>query len=74
MNLDPYSPEQDVQGLQWGWGLVKSGNTVTTAYDFSGTTNTTDGANNTTTIINTQGDAFAGVDINSLYNNYAARY
>ena len=74
MNLDPYSPEQAVQGLQWGWGLVKSGNTVTTAYDFSGTTNTTDGANNTTTIINTPGDAFAGVDINSLYNNYAARY
>lgn len=74
MNLDPYSPEQAVQGLQWGWGLVKSGNTVTTAYDFSGTTSTTDGASNTTTIVGTQGDAFSGVDINSLYNNYAARY
>lgn len=74
MNLDPYSPEQAVQGLQWGWGLVKSGNTVTTAYDFSSTTSTTDGASNTTTIIGTQGDAFSGVDINSLYNNYAARY
>lgn len=74
MNLDPYSPEQAVQGLQWGWGLVKSGNTVTTAYDFSGTTSTTDGASNTTTIVGTQGDAFSDVDINSLYNNYAARY
>lgn len=74
MNLDPYSPEQAVQGLQWGWGLVKSGNTVTTAYDFSGTTSITDGASNTTTIVGTQGDAFSGVDINSLYNNYAARY
>lgn len=74
MNLAPYSPEQAVQGLQWGWGLVKSGNTVTTAYDFSGTTSTTDGVSNTATIIGTQGDAFSGVDINSLYNNYAARY
>lgn len=73
-NLDPYSTEQPVQGLQWGWGIVKTGNTVTTAYDFSGTTNTTDGVSNTATIVGTQGEAFPEVDINSLYNNYAARY
>ena len=73
-NLDPYSTEQPVQGLQWGWGIVKTGNTVTTAYDFSLTTNTTDGVINTTTIVGTQGEAFPGVNINSLYNNYAARY
>lgn len=73
-NLDPYSTEQPVQGLQWGWGIVKTGNTVTTAYDFSLTTNKTDGLSNTTTIVSTQGEAFSGVDINSLYNNYAAKY
>lgn len=73
-NLDPYSTEQPVQGLQWGWGIVKDGNTVTAAYDFSGTTNTTDGVSNTATIVGTQGVAFPGVNINSLYNNYAARY
>lgn len=74
MNLDPYSGESPVQGLQWGWSLVKQGNRVITAYDFSQNSSTTYGYNNTLNIIQTRGDAFSGVDVQSLYNNYAARY
>lgn len=74
MNLDPYETAMPTTGLQWGWSLVKSGNSVTQAWDFTGSTDADNGLNNTKAIINTQGEAFSGVDINSLYNNYAARY
>lgn len=86
MNLDPYnSKDQAVQGLQWGWGIVKSGNTVTTAYDFTQAENsalsTTDGHTNTLNIVSMENiesgnpiEAFPGADTESLYNNYAARY
>lgn len=75
MNLDPYSEEGPVTGLQWGWSLVKNNRgQVTAAYDFSNTTSDANGLGNTWAIVQTNGTAFAGVDINSLYNNYAARY
>lgn len=82
MNLDPYSSDQPTQGLQWGWGIVKSGNTVTTAYDFTENINAeSKGVDNTKSIIaaESNGVAFDGVDVGStevsaLYNNYAARY
>lgn len=62
MNLDPYSSEQAVQGLQWGWS-----GTEINVYD------TANGLGNTSTIINTSGnpgDFVAG----SIYQDYAARY
>lgn len=82
MNLDPYSSDQPTQGLQWGWGIVKSGNTVTTAYDFTGNITTSSGGLANTQFIvaeESNGVAFDGVDVGStevsaLYNNYAARY
>lgn len=82
MNLDPYSSDQPTQGLQWGWGIVKSGNSVTKAYDFTANiTTSTGGLSNTQFIIaeENNGVAFDGVDVGStevsaLYNNYAARY
>lgn len=74
MDLDIYSPEEPVLGLQWGWSLVKSGNTVSKAYDFTSNTTSSNGLENTKAIVGTSGEAFSGVDINSLYNNYAARY
>lgn len=82
MNLDPYSPDQPTQGLQWGWGIVKSGNSVTKAYDFTANiTTSTGGLSNTQFIVaeENNGVAFDGVDVGStevsaLYNNYAARY
>ena len=82
MNLDPYSSDQPTQGLQWGWGIVKSGNSVTKAYDFTANiTTSTGGLSNTQFIVaeENNGVAFDGVDVGStevsaLYNNYAARY
>lgn len=82
MNLDPYSSDQPTQGLQWGWGIVKSGNSVTKAYDFTENINAeSKGVDNTKSIIaaESNGVAFDGVDVGStevsaLYNNYAARY
>lgn len=77
MNLDPYEPQAPVSGLPWGWGIVKSGNTVVTAYDFTSViSDTSSGLNNTPAILAAEerGDAFSGVDVESLYNNYAARY
>lgn len=77
MNLDVYDPQSAVSGLPWGWGIVKSGNTVVTAYDFTTTiSNTSSGLFNTPAILSAelQGDAFDGVDVESIYNNYAARY
>lgn len=62
MNLDPYSPEQAVQGLQWGWS-----GTEISVY------NTSDGLGNTSTIISTSGNPGNFTD-GSLYNDYAARY
>lgn len=80
MNLDPYGTAMPTMGLQWGWGLIKSGNSVSKAYDFTGNTNVSDGRTNTQNIINTEGEAFNGVaapddkTVNGIYNNYAARY
>lgn len=62
MNLDPYSPEQAVQGLQWGWS-----GTEISVY------NSSDGLGNTSTIISTSGNPGNFTD-GSLYNDYAARY
>lgn len=78
MNLDPYSPEQAVQGLQFGWSgyeeFTPSDSFSDETYDI---TSTTDGFGNTKKMINFEiagHNAFNGVDVNSLYNNYAARY
>lgn len=62
MNLDPYSPEQAVQGLQWGWS-----GTEISVY------NSSDGLGNTSTIISTSGNPGNFTD-GSLYKDYAARY
>lgn len=77
MDIDPSSDElTSAQGLQWGWALIKSGNSVTKAYDFTSNNTSNNGLQNTKNIIASEndGNAFDGVDINSLYNNYAARY
>lgn len=77
MDIDPSSDELiSAQGLQWGWALIKSGNSVTKAYDFTSNNTSNNGLQNTKNIIASEndGNAFDGVDINSLYNNYAARY
>lgn len=80
MNLDPYETAMPTMGLQWGWSLVKSGNSVSKAYDFTGNTNVSVGRTNTQNIINTEGEAFTGVaapddkTVKGIYNNYAARY
>ena len=75
MNLDPYSSDQPTQGLQWGWHDVSVFNPTTTS-DYVATS-TSDGYTNTQNIIKYEAagnDAFSGVDVNSIYNNYAARY
>lgn len=78
MNLDPYSPEQAVQGLQWGWSGVKDFTPQTETSDKTyDLTSPTDGIGNTEKLLEYERNnhnAFTGVDINSLYNNYAARY
>lgn len=77
IDMDPSSDElTSAQGLQWGWGFVKSGDNVTKAYDFTSNNTSNNGLQNTKNIIASEndGNAFDGVDINSLYNNYAARY
>lgn len=81
MRLDPRINDENpgLNGLQWGW----SGTSVfSPRYSYEEdenylVTSTTDGLGNTKRIINyeTEGnEAFTGVDVNSLYNNYAARY
>ena len=73
MRLDPSINDENpgLNGLQWGW----SGTNFTTGnYNL---TSTTDGIGNTKKMINYEfagNTAFDGVDVNSLYNNYAARY
>lgn len=78
MNLDPYSPEQAVQGLQWGWTGVSEFTPKTETSDKTyDLTSFTDGMGNTQKLLTYEKNnhnAFAGVNINSLYNNYAARY
>lgn len=60
MNLDPYSPEQAVQGLQWG------GTAEINAYDKQ------NGYSNTSQILNTLGHS--NDLITMLYKDYAAGY
>lgn len=73
MRLDPRINDENpgLNGLQWGW----SGTNFTTGnYNL---TSKTDGIGNTKKMINYEfagNTAFDGVDVNSLYNNYAARY
>ena len=62
MNLDPYSPDQPTQGLQWGWH-----GTEINAYS------TSDGRGNTNTIVSLSGNP-GDFTNGSLYNDYAARY
>ena len=63
MDLDPSSDElPSAQGLQWGWD-----GTEIVAYS------TSDGLNNTKTIVETSGDSGSFIN-GSLYNDYAARY
>ncbi|WP_071134015.1 DUF4906 domain-containing protein [Millionella massiliensis] len=78
MNLDPYSSDQPTQGLQWGWSGVEAftpkNNFDDATYDL---TSNQDGMGNTLKIITYEAagnSAFNGVDVNSIYNNYAARY
>lgn len=62
MNLDPYSPEQAVQGLQWG------GTAEINAYD------TQNGYSNTSQILNTLGHSNDLINATMLYKDYAAGY
>ena len=62
MNLDPYSEEGPVTGLQWGWS----------GYEIN-VYNTQNGFNNTATILGTQGNP-GDFEDGSLYYDYAARY
>lgn len=80
MNLNPYGEEQPVTGLQWGWKGVTD---FAPRYDWSDdtydVTSTSDGYDNSSKIFLYETNhpsqvAFDGVDVNSLYNNYATRY
>ena len=78
MNLDHYSSDQPTQGLQWGWSGVEAFTPKNSfdddTYDL---TSNQDGMGNTLKIITYEAagnSAFNGVDVNSIYNNYAARY
>lgn len=62
MNLDPYSPEQAVQGLQWG------GTAEINAYDKQ------NGYSNTSQILNTLGHSNNLINATMLYKDYAAGY
>lgn len=62
MNLDPYSPEQAVQGLQWG------GTAEINAYDKQ------NGYNNTSEILNVLGHSNDLKNATMLYKDYAAGY
>lgn len=62
MNLDPYSPEQAVQGLQWG------GTAEINAYDKQY------GYSNTSQILNTLGHSNDLKNATMLYKDYAAGY
>lgn len=62
MNLDPYSTEQAVQGLQWG------GTAEINAYD------TQNGYSNTSQILNTLGHSNDLINATMLYKDYAAGY
>lgn len=62
MNLDPYSPEQAVQGLQWG------GTADIDAYDKQ------NGYSNTSQILNTLGHSNYLKNAEMLYKDYAAGY
>lgn len=62
MNLDPYNPEQAVQGLQWG------GTADIDAYDKQ------NGYMNTSKILNTLGHSNDLKNAEMLYNDYAAGY
>lgn len=73
MRLDPRINDENpgLNGLQWGWTKTDF---TTGNYNL---TSTTDGIGNTKKMINYElsgNKAFDGVDVNSLYNNYAARY
>lgn len=73
MRLDPRINDENpgLNGLQWGWTKTDF---TTGNYNL---TSTTDGIGNTKKMINYEfagNIAFDGVDVNSLYNNYAARY
>lgn len=61
-NLDPYSTEQPVQGLQWG-GVAEIN-----AYD------TQNGSNNTSVILSTLGHFIDLKNTDMLYKDYAAGY
>jgi len=64
MNLDPYSGESPVQGLQWGWSGTAMDEAV---YD------TVSGQDNTASIVGHNGNP-GNFENGSLYKDYAARY
>lgn len=64
MELDPYSDESPVQGLQWGWSGTAMADAV---YD------TASGQDNTASIVDNSGNPGNFVN-GSLYEDYAARY
>ena len=64
MNLDPYSGESPVQGLQWGWSGTAMDEAV---YD------TVSGQDNTASIVGHNGNP-GDFENGSLYKDYAARY
>ena len=86
MRLDPRINDENpgLNGLQWGWSGtdVFSPRYVWEEQEEYLTTSTTDGIGNTKRIIKYEREiyasdeitAFEGVDVNSIYNNYAARY
>lgn len=73
MNLNPYGTEQPVTGLQWGWDKVNYTVRNTDA------TSPSNGYDNSNVILgyatnNPHEEAYEDVDVQSIYNNYAARY
>lgn len=64
MNLDPYSGESPVQGLQWGWSGTAMDEAV---YDM------VSGQDNTASIVGHNGNP-GDFENGSLYKDYAARY
>ncbi len=77
MRINPHE-NTGMDGLQWGWSGTSAFTPRTGISDETyDVTSTTDGSGNTTKLYNYEqvgNTAFDGVDVNSLYNNYAARY
>lgn len=81
MRLDPRINDENsgLNGLQFGWSNVHAFTySIYNTNDTYDITSTSEGAINTKKMYDYEtiehGIAFEGVDVNSLYNNYAARY